>query len=131
MAKAKPFKIPKSLAACADLLYSTRQARLDMQKQVDALKEQENALRDYVIENLPKSNATGVAGKLARIQVVTAIEPVVEDWDALYKTIKRTGHFDLLNRALNRSAVRERWNAGKTVPGVGEFTAVKVSINKL
>ena len=38
---------------------------------------------------------------------------------------------DLLNRALNAAAVQERWDAGKSVPGVGTFNAVTVSVNKL
>ena len=131
-AKAAPERaVPKTLGACADALYLTRQKRLSEQKDVNALEAYEKAIKEHVIQTLPKSDSTGVAGKVARVAVVTKKVPVVEDWDAFYKHLKRTGQFDLLNRALNAAAVQERWDAGKAVPGVGAFNAVTVSVTKL
>lgn len=132
MATEKPkFKLPKSLAACADRLYEVRQKRLDQQKVVAALEEEERALKNHLIDNLPKSDASGVAGKLARVTVVTKDVPQVKDWDALHKYIKRTGQFELFQRRLADNAVRERWEAGKEVPGVERFKAVSISLNKV
>lgn len=125
------FTIPKELAECADRLYETRQRRLKHDHASKAMKSFETALKEHLINNLPKSSATGAAGKVARAQIETEDMPVAENWDETYKYIKRTGQFDLLNRAINRRAVRERWNAGKEVPGVGHFQAVKVSITKV
>lgn len=125
------FKMPETLAGCADLLYTTRQRRLKHDHASKAIKLQEKALREHLINNLPKSSATGAAGHIARAQIETEDSPVVEDWELVRKFIKRTGEFDLLNKAINRKAVKERWNAGKDVPGVGHFTAVKVSLNKI
>ena len=48
-----------------------------------------------------------------------------------YAHLKKTGDFELLNRALNRAAVNERWAAHKQVPGVGKFHVKKVSCTKL
>ena len=124
-------KFPKTLGACADALYEVRQARLDLQKKVDALSEQETALREHIIQTLPKSQASGVAGKLARVTVVTKDVPQVKDWDKLYAHVKKTGQFELLQRRLSDSAFKERQEAGKTVPGVELFRAVTVSINKV
>ena len=58
-------------------------------------------------------------------------EPVVQDWDKFYANLKKKGEFDLLNRALNKRAVKERWEDGKTVPGVGTFKVTTVSVTKL
>lgn len=127
----KPWTLPKTLGACADALYTIRQDRLLVQKQVDELKERETALRDHLIATLPKSDATGTAGKVARAQVQTKRVPHVEDWEALYKHVKRTGDFELLQRRLANDAVAERWDAGKKVPGVEPFTTVTVSVTKL
>lgn len=126
-----PTKVPKSYGAVADLLYTTRQERLDLSKAVAALEDYEKALKQHLIDNLSKNESTGAAGKVARAQIVVEPVPQVQDWDEFYKHIKKTGSFELLNRALNRTAARERIDNGKTIPGVGTFDAVKVSVTKV
>ncbi len=125
------FKFPKALGACADLVYSLRQERLAAQKVVDALEEKEKALREHIINTLPKSEATGAAGKLARVTVVTKEVPQVKDWKKFYAYVKKNNAWDLMQRRLSAAAVTERWEAGKEVAGVEAFQAVTLSINKL
>lgn len=127
----KPIKVPKNPAAMADLVYLAREERLKLSKIVDQIEETEKTIKQYFIDNLSKKDSTGVAGKRARVQITEEKVPQVEDWDATYKHIKKTGQFDLLNRALNRSAVKARWDAGKEVPGVRSFQVKKVSVTKL
>ena len=131
MPAVKPKPIPKQLAACADELYSTREARLALQKQVEALEEREKALKAHLIENLPKSLASGVAGKLARATVVSKEVPQVEDWDKLHKHILKTKDFSFLQRRLADGVIKEIWEDGKQVPGVKAFNAVTVSLSKV
>ena len=130
MAVAKPIKLPKTMGACADLLYETREARLAAQKVVDELAKTEAAVREHIINNLPKSD-TGASGKKARISVVTKQVPQVKDWDKFYAHVKKTGQFELMQRRVSDGAVRERWDNGKQVPGVEPFGVVSVSINKV
>lgn len=131
MAKKEPvLKLPKSLGACADLLYQTREKRLTMQKELDKVAKDEAAIREHIINNLPKSD-TGASGKLARVSVVTKQVPQVKDWDKFYAFVKKTGQFDLMQRRLSDGAIKERWENGKAVPGVEPFGAVSVSLNKL
>jgi hypothetical protein len=125
------FKIPKQLAVAGDLLYETRQKRLALQKEVDELQSQETQLKDYLIANLPKSQASGIAGKVARIKIETKDIPQVKDWDVFYKYVKRTGDFDLMQRRLSDTAVKARWENGKQVPGVEVFTSTVVSCTKV
>jgi len=132
--KAKKQSIPKSLAAAADLYYAKREERLALQRQVDALQEFENEIKDHLINSIPKSDATGISGKVCRVSVVTKPKPIVEDWDAFYAHVAKNrskGAFALMNRALNAKAVQDVWDAGKQVPGVGTFNAVTLSVNKL
>lgn len=131
MAKEAPFKLPKSLAACADLLYSIREERLALSRQADELEEREKQIKAHIIDTLPKSEATGVAGKLARVTVVTKLVPKTADVEELHAHIKKTDDWDLLQGRLSDTAVRARWEAGKTVPGVEAFQTVTVSINKV
>lgn len=130
MAEVK-YKFPKTLGACADKLYELRQLRLAEQKKVDIIEAEEKALKEHIINTLPKSEASGVAGKLARVTVVGKVIPQVKDWDAFYKYVKRTGQFDLMQRRLATPAVEARWEDGKEIPGVEHFNTVTVSINKV
>jgi hypothetical protein len=125
------FKFPKTLGACADHVYTLRQERLAAQKVVDALEEEEKALREHIINTLPKSEATGAAGKLARVTVITKEVPQVKDWDKFYAYVKKNNAWDLMQRRLSAAAVTERWEAGKEVAGVEPFKAVTLSINKV
>jgi hypothetical protein len=129
--KIKPFKLPKTLAECADLLYRTREDRLAMKKLLAHLEGREKKLRDHLIDKLPKGKSTGVAGRLARASIYTEPTPTVEDWDALWRHVKKTGHFDLLQKRISKEAVEARWGANKTVPGVGRFNVVRVSLEKV
>ncbi len=127
---AAAFKLPKSLAACADLLYTIREERLAISKKADALEEQEKAIKAHLIDTISK-DSTGVAGKLARVTIVQKLVPKVGDADKLHAYIKKTGDWDLLQGRLSDTAVKLRWEAGKTVPGIEAFQTKSVSINKV
>lgn len=127
----KEFKLPKTLGACADRVHDVRRERLDLEKKVELLKAEESALREHIIATLPVSQATGVAGKRARVTVKPKEIPQVDDWSALHKYIKRTGAFDLLQKRLSDGAVLDRLEDGKKLPGVSIFHTKTLSINKL
>lgn len=131
----KKLRIPKSMGACADLLFDLREQRLAATVIVDAIAAQEKELKEHIINNLPKGD-TGASGKHHHVSVYTDPIPRIEDPDKLYAHIKKTGEFDLLQRRLNNAAIKERWDDPKNrkgqagVPGVGVFNAVKVSLTK-
>lgn len=131
MATEIKYKFPKMMGACADKLFELRNKRLAGQKLVDEVEAEEKALKAYIIENLPKSEAAGITGKLARVTVVTKQVPQVKDWDVFYKYVKKTGAFDMMQKRLSDAAIKERWENGKEVPGVEHFNVVSVSINKV
>lgn len=132
MAAKSTYKFPKSLAVCADKYYELRQKRLDMQKAVDSVAAEERAFKQHLIDNVPKSDATGVQGKIARATIVTKEEPQVKDQDAFRKYLNRTKRFDLAqNLRPSAPAIRELWDEGKVVPGIEKFNVVTVSLNKL
>lgn len=136
MATAAALKIPKTPGAAADMWWTLRQKRLAAQRVVDELQKQETALAEHLINTLPKSDATGVTGKLINVRVVTQTVPKVEDWDKLYKYIQKQsakdpGVWSLLQRRVNDSTVKEIWEAGKAVPGVGSTSFVKLSYSQV
>lgn len=125
------YKFPKTIAATVDKYYTVRQERLKADKIAGELKKEEELLKEQLINTIPKSEATGVAGKLARATVVTKIKPQVEDWDKVYSYVKKKNRFDLLQKRLSDAAIEELWEAGVTVPGVKTFNHVTISLNKV
>lgn len=120
-----------TLAEKADALYEMREARLAAQREVDAMKAEETKLTNELISAISKSDATGVAGKLVRVSVVTKPVPSVKDWDALWTYIVRRKAYDLVQRRLSDTAVKSRWEDGVDIPGVESFTTTALSINKV
>lgn len=130
--KEKVYKFPKTMGTCADKLYALRQKRLEMQKAVDEVAAEEKALKTHIIDNLPKSEASGVQGKQARVTVVVKEEPQVKDQEAFRKYLNRSKRFDLANKLRpSAPAIREMWENGKDIPGVEKFNVVTVSLNKV
>lgn len=127
----KKLKMPKSLAGCADALYDTKQQRLAAQHEIKPLVDFEKELKDYLINNLPKSQAEGISGKSANAKIVRKEIPFIEDEKKVLVFAKKPGNEDLIKVSVNMEAVEARWNDGKTIPGVGKHTVVTVSSTKL
>ena len=124
-------KIPKSLGAVVDLYYLTREKRLALDRAAAEMKTQEGALGTHLINSLPKSDATGIAGKLARATIVTKSTATLADWAKLRVYIKKHDALDLLQHRLSQEAVHERWRAGKAIAGIERFNVVSISLSKL
>lgn len=129
--------LPKTLAACADELYELREARYALQKQVDEMKKHETLLKDQIINNLSKSEATGVAGKVAKVAIKTGTAYSVTDWDAVHDYIlkhvkKDPGVWAIMQKRVSDSAIKDMVEAGgKPPPGVERVTTVDISLTKV
>ena len=140
-------KMPKSMGACVDLYHDTREERLGVKRTMEAVQERETFVKDYIINNVSKGEDKGAVGKRFKGIVSTDVAYQVDDWDAFYAHIKKTGEFDLLNRALNQAAVKERivdqeppaslkgaalkkWRP-TLPPGIKAMPIVKLSVTKV
>ena len=121
----------KMLAKTVDQLYEVKQQRLRDQKAVDKLQTLETELTNFLIDNLPVSDASGVAGLTARAQILPCSTPQVKDWDEFYRYLAKKKTFGLLQKRLSAAAIEELWEDGKVVPGVGTFNYKKVSLTKI
>lgn len=130
-APADDFKMPKTLAACADLYHTTQQARLEMEKQAEVLKKRASKIKEHIIENLPKSDARGIAGKLVRVEIKKKIIAQVKNWDDFWAKFDKKRDRDLLQKRISDAAVQARWEAGKEVAGVEAFTVLDLSVHTL
>ena len=115
-----------------DLLYTTKQERLEIQKKVAELENQEKEIKAWLINNLPKSEASGISGKLARVSIVTKEEPTIVDEKKFRRFINKTKRYELAYKLRPAgAAIKEAWEEGEEIPGIGPFTVVSVSMNKL
>lgn len=135
-AKKLGLKIPKKLAEVADLFFKTRNDRLALDKQAEAMKAREEALKEHLINQLPKLESTGIAGKLCRVTLGSKEIPVAKNWDDVWRYIvknykKNPGVVALVQKRLGEATVKEMWEAGKDVPGVEHFTVKTLGVNKL
>lgn len=127
-------KIPKSLAACADLLYATKAKRLMEGSAVKELAEDEAKIKNHLIDNLPKGDASGVAGKVARVTIIKEPIPRIADekklWAAIKKNPKKWGAIQA-RPSIDMAVLKQLFDEDKIPPGVETFNIIKVSLNKV
>lgn len=128
MKKSSAIKVPKELGAAIDLLFKIREGRRRMQQEVDVVKAQENEIENIIFERFGKSDLEGARGKLAQCSIKRSEVANIDDWESFEKYVKKTGELDLFQRRISLEAIRERWAEGKTVPGVGKFTRISLSL---
>lgn len=127
-------KLPKSMGACADLLFDTRQKRLAADKAAAELKAQEELIKTHIIDNLSKGTDTGAAGKHHRVQVIRKRKYRVDPlkWDKFFGWVAKNKRFDLLQKRIADTAVKETVeDHRKKIPGVEPFDYVDVSLTKV
>ena len=118
------------LGTAIDELYELRAKRLDIEKQVKALKSEELALRVEIKRLLDSVSLEGGRGQVATASIVHSVEPTVKDWSALYQFVTANDAFDMLQRRLSSTAVKQRWDNGVEVPGVEKFDTWDLSLTK-
>lgn len=131
MPKTTVVKLPKTIGACADLLYETKEKRLAMAREVAALEDLEKRLKEKIINELPVSEASGVSGKLARVTIHKKSTWRATDWDKVWKYAKKKDAPDLFQRRLSDEAINLRIDAGEKIEGLELFHYKTVGINKL
>jgi len=128
----KVYKFPKLMGACADLLYALKTKRLFESKAVKEIQAEETALKLYIIDTLPRSETTGVAGKAARVTIVLKHRPEITNWEEFIVWCVKTKNTDMLSRTLNAEAVQTFWDTTKKqIPGVGSVQYKSISLNKI
>ena len=124
-------KLPAKLGGIVDDYHDLRQLRLALDKVVNAVKAEETRMTNHIIDNLNKHDEGGAVGKRFKAIVRQEQVPQVTDWSEFYAFVKKKDAFDLLNRAINKAAFKERLEQGVKVPGTDTFTALKLSVTKL
>ena len=110
---------------------SVRAQRLALDKEAASLKEMETEMGKTIIAKYRESGITAQASGMGLVKMTENIEPVVqgEDWPTLWGYIRETGDFSLLHKRITVTAVKEHWEAGEEIPGVGRATTYKLSVS--
>lgn len=124
--------MPVGIGEQADLYAEVRQVRLDMQKDVDAVKARETEIYKAIMSTLEESTDTGASGKHHRVQRVMKTSQTVKDWDAFYSFVQQTGELGMLQRRLSDKAVEE-WaeSKGDLPAGVEATEYATLSFSKI
>lgn len=124
------YKIPKKSGEAIDLLFKVRTERKRLASLAEREKEQESMIEEKIFSMFNKSALEGARGKIAQASIKRSDVPTFENDAAFFAHVKKTGDFDLLQRRLSIEACRERWAAGKKIPGIGLFTKVSLNLTK-
>lgn len=126
------YPVPKTIGGAIDLLNKVRVGRKLLQAKADAEKEQENEIERIIFDRFGKSELEGARGKLAQASIKRSDIPTFEDWETFAKHLaKHPEDVVLLQRRLSVEACRERFEQKQSIPGVGIYTKVSLSLTKL
>lgn len=135
--KVKQARLPKSLGACVDKYHEARQRRLEAKRYMEALQEEEQRIYNHILDNIPKGDGGAVGKQFKAVRTEDTKYSIADD-ATFFGFIKKTGSFDLLNRAINQRAVRERLEDPKFlkkhpdgVPGTKGFKVFGLSVTKV
>lgn len=129
--------MPKSLGLCVDKYHEARERRLEIKRLMDEAKEEETRIFDHIMNSIPKGDGGAVGKKFKAVRTEKTSFSIDDDTE-FYAFIKKTGSFDLLNRAINQKAVAERMEDAKFikkypkgVPGTKDYKVFGLSVTKV
>lgn len=122
--------IPAKIGDAIDMVYMMRVERMRLDGIAEEIRKAEYLVKEELLKRFGKQQLDGAKGKVGSASAKMRDIPQFEDDAKFYAYLKKTGDFDLLQRRLNESAVKERWEAGKKVPGLKVFRTLVVNISK-
>ena len=118
------------LGETIDLLYETRQQRLELEKSAQELKSKETQLREELLDMLSSIGLEKASGKQATVGIRRNEVPLVVEWEDIHQFIKTSDRFDLLQKRLSAPAWRELYQGGILVPGTVMGIDTELSLTK-
>jgi hypothetical protein len=121
------------LGQCIDLLYTAREARLALGRELAALKAREDEAEKLVIEALDVQSLTGGKGTLASVTIIPKVvpKPDPEHWAEIFAWIAKTKNWALVRKQINSEPYRELLEGKVRVPHTETVTVFDLSIKKL
>lgn len=121
------YVIPPGIGGKVDLRQRMKSEKEQVQLLMDKLDAIITEIEDALYEQMVKEETTKGGGSLATVSITSNVVPVVKDWDAFYRYIKRTNYFHLLERRPTVSGCRELFETKGAIPGVEPFTKYRLN----
>lgn len=119
-----------SISFRIDQLFLLRQERLALQREVDKMKDDEDGTLAALASEMEAGKMDECHGSLGSIKFKPTEEAEVTSYPDFYEYIRETGSFDLLQRRVSLTGVRERWQEGNDIPGVARVLETKATLGK-
>lgn len=119
-----------NISELVDSFAEVREMRLAADKEASELRKQETELKQQIIQHLQNEHMTAVGGSKAVLTLTHKVKPTATDWSLIWRYINETKLFSLLHKRLTEEVVKELWDAGEVIPGVGAYDVYDVTISK-
>ena len=84
-----------------------------------------------LIKHMQSEGLETSGGKLAKASIQDRTSYNIIDWPKFIAYIKRTNSFDMLQKRLSSTAVKERLDDKKKVPGIKPYTRHTITLRKV
>jgi chlorite dismutase len=108
---------------------SVRAQRLLLDKEAAALKETEEELKKAIVAKFREGGITAQGAANGLVKMTELEEPVATDWALFYEYVKQNDAWEMLHKRLTSTAIKEHWEVGESIPGVGKTTVYKLSVS--
>ena len=130
--KTTAVKFPKTVGACVDDLYLRRAQRLKLEREIEAMKEEERVFKEHIIAELSKQNLDGAKGREATAAITWKRTLVVSDWKKFWTWARNDKLGVYVQKRVAIEATKE-WmdEMQKPVPGVDPLDVQDLSLTKV
>lgn len=111
-------------------LMLVRKAKQQLEAELKEAVAMESELKRDIISLMSASGLEAFRNSHCQITKKAVNTPRLEDYDALVAYMHETKGYDLFQKRLAVTAVRERWDAGIVVPGVGVSHDVSITVRE-
>lgn len=123
--------VDQAIAAYMKLRATKAEVEARIKDEVTQLEASMDKIEAWIKTQADKMGVTSFKTKYGTAFLTTKDYANVENWDATLNFIKETGAYDMLNKAVNKTAVRGYIEQNKAVPpGVNYGTKIEVSVRK-
>lgn len=128
---AKPLRKIKGIGPAIDDLFTLRQRKQELEKQIKDIESEYSEIEDALLAKLKAEGTDKGAGKRASVSVSTTTVGNLVDADKFFAYVKKTGYFHLMQRRLSDPAIRELMASKGSIPGVTTFDKVRLNLRVL
>lgn len=121
------------LGELGDALYAKKQEIAAANEVVKRLDAEARQLEDELLNRMQEAGTDIARGSAATVSISENVRPQLQDWDAFAAFVQRRKALHLFERRISSTAYREMKEAlgNKPVPGVTEFTQLRLNVRKL